>query len=329
MYIIGAGLAGCIAGVMNGGARILEASPHLPNNHQGLLRFRSDNISKITGISFKKVKVFKGIWSDGKSVFLSPRLANQYSLKVIGVIQQRSILNMDPVDRWIAPDDFHGLMGEMIGDRIIFNQKVSEIDARSIRLETGSHYWDREEKEPIISTMPMPLLSKVTGIGICEPFTIDDAKPVYSFRATIPDCDVHQTNYYPDFSIPIYRASIVGNQLIIESKEPALSGLDLEEVLMSFGISGQKLVVKDEWKSHKELGKLANISDSVRKSFMLDCSLKLNIWSLGRYACWRNILLDDVYYDIIKIRAMIGQHHYHTKLKSIGGDTCEKNQGGV
>jgi thioredoxin reductase len=33
MYIIGAGMAGLIAGIMNGGAKILEASSALPDNH--------------------------------------------------------------------------------------------------------------------------------------------------------------------------------------------------------------------------------------------------------------------------------------------------------
>jgi hypothetical protein len=315
MYIIGAGMAGLIAGIMNGGAKILEASSSLPDNHHGVLRFRSDNISKITGIPFKKVKVRKAVWIDGTEYMTAPpRLANMYSQKVVGKIVERSILNTEPVERWIAPYDFHKQLGEMLKDRIKFQSKVINIDSDWITMETGVYKWERTGL-PIISTIPMPALAKVTGLNLSKAaLEPEDLRLIYIFTYSIPGANVHQTIYYPDLDLGIYRASLSGDQFIIESIKPELSGFEFSVICQSFGIPN-KCYAGNTATPFKELGKFAPIPDVVRKSFMLEASTKLNIWSLGRYACWRpSVLLDDVYFDVLKIRAMIGQHNYNLKL---------------
>ena len=57
MYILGAGMAGLLAGWINPIAEILEAAPKIQQNHKALFRCKTDAISKYTGIPFKKVKV--------------------------------------------------------------------------------------------------------------------------------------------------------------------------------------------------------------------------------------------------------------------------------
>ena len=52
------------------------------------------------------------------------------------------------------------------------------------------------------------------------------------------------------------------------------------------------------------------IDNKARKSFMLKLTLEHNIYSVGRFACWKNILLDDVYDDSFTIRAMINSDPY-------------------
>jgi len=37
-----------------------------------------------------------------------------------------------------------------------------------------------------------------------------------------------------------------------------------------------------------------------------------NVYSLGRYATWRNILLDDVYHDINVIKQLMDSDGYYT-----------------
>mgnify|MGYP003512894376 CR=1 FL=1 len=314
MYIIGAGLAGLIAGIMNGGAKILEAGRELPHNHHGVLRFRSSNISNITGIPFKKVKVRKALWYLGIEYMTAPpRLANMYSQKVVGKIQERSILNLEPVERWIAPTSLHEQLGEMLKERIEFNNKVEVITQDEIWLECGFHKWDRTGM-PIISTMPMTALARTIGQPISLE-TMENLKPIYVWEYTIPGANVHQTIYYPDLDTGIYRASLSGDRLIIESVREEMTGFELTEIYLSFGLSSiPKLINQPK----TELGKFSPIDDWGRKNFMLEASTKLNIWSLGRYACWRpTVLLDDVYFDILKIRAMIGQHSYNTKIAAL------------
>jgi hypothetical protein len=312
MFILGAGMTGCLAGIMNGGATILEAAPSLPNNHHGVLRFRTENISKITGIPFKKVRVYKSIWMDGQEQSLSPRLANLYSRKVTGKVLERSILNLETAERWIAPEDFHQQLGGMLKDRIDFSCKVAEIDASGIRLERGMHTYDRIG-QPVISTLPMTVMARCTAIPFPSPTIVFDPAPIYVANAKVPGARVHQTIYYPGQETDIYRASMVGDILIIESMGGDLDDEDIEMVAMSFGIF-QHPDVQFIHGLKKEAGKFAPIEDPARKSFMLKLSTELNIWSLGRYACWRpSVLMDDVYNDILRIRAMVGYHSYDVK----------------
>jgi hypothetical protein len=318
MYILGAGMAGCLAGIMNGGATILEAAPSLPNNHHGVLRFRTDNISKITGIPFKKVTVRKAIWLDGDEYWAAtPRLANMYSRKVVGKVHERSINNLETVERWISPVDFHQQLEEMLKDRIVFGQKISEINSDCIALESTIPGWVRTHR-PIISTIPMPVMARCTGVLFKDMLCgSDEIKPVYVAKIRIPGADVHQTIYYPGPDTYVYRASMMGDTLIIESMSETLNDEDIEMVSISFGLWQHP----DSQFIHglkKEAGKFSPIDDSARKSFMLRLSTELNIWSLGRYACWRpSVLLDDVYDDILKIRAMMGKHHYDVKRQTL------------
>ncbi len=315
MIILGAGMAGCLAGIMNGGAKILEAAPSLPNNHHGVLRFRSDNISKITGIPFKRVVVRKALWFDGYDYNnATPRLANMYSQKVIGKIQERSIMNLAPAERWIAPEYFHKLLGEMLEDRIEYNCKVMEITERRVNMEIGIHSWSRGEGDPIISTIPMTAMARCTGLPFPDNYDCAVVNNIYVSKVRISRANVHQTIYYPDPNMNIYRASIVGDLLIIEAMDSTLKSWEQEVIRESFGLSSPLSFGPFT----SEQGKIAPIDDSARKNFMLRLSMDFNIWSLGRYACWRpSVLLDDVYDDILKIRSMMGTHNYDIRRNTL------------
>src|SRR5574337_1166605 len=115
--IFGAGMAGLLAArilrAKGRAPKIFELQPSLPDNHSALLRFRTDAVALATGIPFRKVSVQKALW-DGKRLLTRPTLLhnNQYSLKVTGRASGRSILNLDPVERYIAPPDFLKRLGE-------------------------------------------------------------------------------------------------------------------------------------------------------------------------------------------------------------------------
>ena len=52
MIILGAGMAGCIAGIVNKDAVIFEKFSKPALNHQALLRFRDESVGDVVGIPF-------------------------------------------------------------------------------------------------------------------------------------------------------------------------------------------------------------------------------------------------------------------------------------
>ena len=289
MIILGAGMAGCLAGVVNPSATILESSDGLQINHKAVLRFRTDAVSKATGIPFKKVRVHKSIYSEGKHVPLNPRLANYYSQKVLGIVSARSINNIDPCDRYVAPPDFHQQLISMCGSRIEYNSKVTEITDSAIQT-TSSHI--PRDGSPIISTIPMPVLGRILHSDITSKVNFN-FKPILTSRYKVQDCDVHQTIYYPDLDTTVYRATLTGSDLIIESIRETFG---ISEVLDSFGIHKE---VDPVCENHiQKYGKIQEIDSTIRRAFIHLATLKYRIYSLGRFATWRNILLDDVLDDL-------------------------------
>lgn len=317
MIILGAGMSGCLMGAINGNSIIYEAQKEIPNNHKAVLRFRENKISKVTGIPFRKVKVIKGIWFEGKERSLSPRFINLYSKKVSNKYLSRSITNLDTVERYIAPSNFHEILADMCGNRIEFNHKVNEITPEGIDFINGDDgKFILSGKKPIISTMPMKVLSEIINIDIDAKF---DFKSITVTRYKVKDSDIFQTIYYPDPEMLIYRATMTGSDFIIESIkcDGPWSCYETEfiEVVKSFGIRLNNVEIISQ--TEQKYGKIAPIDDHARKHFMFEATTKFNVYSLGRYACWRNVLLDDVYDDIFKIKRMIEQDNYALKKEML------------
>ena len=86
MIIVGAGLAGLLAArcMKHMSPIICEKQSELPNNHSALLRFRSDVVSEMTGIPFKKVSVQKAVINESGE-FASPTLRSTSPLIPTGV----------------------------------------------------------------------------------------------------------------------------------------------------------------------------------------------------------------------------------------------------
>ena len=294
--IIGAGFAGLIAAHAWPKAEVLEAMPEPEQAHKALLRFRSDAAAHMTGIEFKKVRVRKGIWFRGKFVKPDIRLANMYSAKVLrGEIANRSIWNLDAVDRYIAPENFYQQLLERVGDRIQWNCQADF---------SGGH---------TVSTAPLPVAISQLGIDAKAKF---GREPINVQRWRINCADVYQTIYYPEAEEPLYRASITGNILIIESMAGESfkdSYVDVDEVFESFGLNlshmgGGFLQQIDD--VEQKYGKISEIDERTRKSLLYELTARHGIYSLGRFATWRNILLDDVVDDIAAIKKMAAMSNY-------------------
>ena len=114
--------------------------------------------------------------------------------------------------------------------------------------------------------------------------------------------------YYPDSDTSVYRASLTGDVLIIESKA-TINFADKRIVLDSMGLSEATFDVLLE--NHiQPMGKLSSVNDNERRVMIYKMSHDHGVFSLGRFALHKNILLDDVAKDVRVIKSMMQDDSY-------------------
>ena len=314
MKIYGAGMAGLLAANMlrRYEPEVHELQASLPYNHGALLRFRTDAVSKATGQPFKKILVHKAVLWMGQ-LYYQPtiQMANSYSLKVTGEILPRSIINTEPSYRYIAPPDFIEKMTK--GINIVYDSPLRKPFSDDV----------------IISTIPMPALMDITGWDNRPHFPHD---AIISVKVNIadPKVDIYQTIYAAHPNVKWYRASISGHVLIVEYLQkdwlnyvamPEEDRLDYcyDDVRVALEYFGLYSAETDSTETKfQKFGKLRPVDDSVRKSFIYGATQLYGIYSLGRFATWRQILLDDVVHDIEVIDNFIMDKSEYTRhLRSI------------
>ena len=290
MYILGTGLAGLIIGAIEPKAVLLETAA--PKSHNALLRFRSPVIGDVLGIPFKKVRVYKSISNESNSPSVYDIIS--YSRKVSGSIGYRSICNLESEYRWIAPDNFTDQLLEICRSRIF---------PANLNQELLQRYY--LSGEPIISTVPMSVMADVFNIEQNFQF---QSKPIYVNTFIIPNCDVYTTIYCPDIRNPVYRISITGNKLIIESIAPLNEDL-IDDAIITTGLQGMPInhIIADMPQNN---GKMIPIDNKWRKEFIFKLTMEHNIYSVGRLATWKNIVLDEMYDDFLKVKKMIHNSKY-------------------
>lgn len=319
MIIVGAGMAGLLAARMLRAYNpvVWEAQPTLPDNHGALLRFRTDAVARATGIPFRKVYVVKAVMAGGRlrrDRDLTPDLHNEYSLKVTGEARARSILNMEAADRYIAPDDFLARLAD--GANIRYSSPLHSVTERT------------PADEPMVSTIPMPALM---GMAAWDPVPAFGVREVWSVTVELPDAvDLYQTVYYPGRQ-PYYRASITGRKMILEyTRDPygdwrdddADGGSpagDVLQVFCDFGFERylNPLDMSDPVVKRHAYGKILPLPEDVRHTFILAMTDRHAIYSLGRFATWRQLLLDDLVTDIGFIERVINQRsQYQRRLEA-------------
>ena len=295
MNIIGAGLTGLLAAYAFKDAVIHEYLKE-PRVHKAVLRFRTEEVSKLTGIPFKKVMVCKAVAVSGRFVTPDLRHMNQYSLKVTGGYYNRSIGNLEPSVRYIAPLDFHQQM----------------LDNHSSRIYFGSDVPLTEMTTPVISTLPLSVLIEKFKLDAQLPREALTSAPIYVTTVDYDHCDLYQTIYFPEFDTPVYRASMTGSQMIIESMAP-IDFMQVSDVQKTFGLP-PKAPEKEQRDIKQIIGKFNPLEENDRKQLMYDITASLGIYSLGRHATWRKILLDDVVNDIQRIESMLKTSAYDRML---------------
>lgn len=300
MKIIGAGMSGLLAGKFFRPSIILERQESLPNNHSALLRFRTDEISKLTGIPFRKVLVRKAVLNENNHLkdTASLRDSNVYSLKVTGVVSDRSILNLAPGERWIAPSDFISQLAEC--QDIRFGTQAEDLS---------------EFKEATISTIPMPALMRILDYKYKEVF---NHRPIWTITCYLRGVDVYQTIYLPYVEEMPYRVTVTKNKMTLEfSSYPANEIIpvimsDIDEILFD----GNRVPRNVTYEVKKQdYGKIVPISEDARQAFIIWATDNYNIFSLGRFAVWRPILLDDLVQDLQRVASFIRMRSRYQRHK--------------
>ena len=298
IIIVGAGLSGLIAAHAWPTAQVLEASPAPRNAQQALLRFRTDAVSKLTGVEFRKVQVRKGLFYGGKFVEPNIMLANLYAQKVIGRVVDRSIWNLQAVERFIAPETLYEELIDAVGSRIAW----------------GVPFGPDAHRGSIVSTAPLPIILKQFAVSNAPELK---RAGIRVRRWRLPNADVYQTVYFPDPDTSIYRASITGSLLIVEEvASKTEEEAPLVWVEQAFGINGEALEPLGQ--SEQSYGKVDELPALERKRILYELTTRHGIYSLGRFATWRNILLDDVVDDIVVIKRLLksGTHYEVRKVAS-------------
>jgi hypothetical protein len=298
--IVGAGLAGLIASQAWPHLEVLEAAPAPLKLHRALLRFRSDAVARLTGIDFKQVRVHKGIWFKGAYVQPSIAVANMYAQKVTGELSgDRSIWNLAACDRFIAPPNFYERLVVAATPRITWGEQVN-VAALG---------------RPAISTAPLPSTLEACGF---DPSALAFRRaPIRVRRYALLGADLYQTVYYPSPATSLYRASITGDLLIVESvTDPAYvdnEDANLLAVCESFGLQREPEKMTD---TLQHFGKIVPLPREQRQQLLFELTLHHNVYSLGRFATWRNILLDDVVQDIAVVRRLMAGQPYQLRMQA-------------
>ena len=95
---------------------------------------------------------------------------------------------------------------------------------------------------------------------------------------------------------------MTGDVLIVETTGDDLALEELSDVLDAFGLDQ---VSEPLGTVKQSFGKIAPIDAAIRKNLLFRLTHERNIYSLGRFATYRNILLDDVVADIGHIKRML------------------------
>lgn len=306
IQIIGAGLSGLLAASHFPEATIFERQERSKlKKHAAVLRFRSPDIGDHLGIEFKKVKVRKGIWFDDKFVEPNIQVCNMYSQKVSDMIVERSIWNIDDEYRWIAPDNLHEVLLEKYDSRIKYGIAKQDINYGPNIIT--------------ISTAPLGETMSANGIELEGSFNLIK-KPITVLRYRIKGASAYQTVYYPFIYSGVYRATLNGDILIVEyvGQSQAYEKNDIDiNVRKSFGIQFSNSFEFLDC-TVQQNGKIQPIDDHKRKLMIHHLTTTARIYSLGRFAIWKNILLDDVYRDIQVIKRLMNMSNYELVKKGCG-----------
>jgi len=320
--VVGAGAAGLLAAAIlrDECSHVYEALAELPHNHSAVLRFRSPVVGDALNIPFRKVDVVKAsVPYAGNPI--GDALA--YSTKATGSAMLRSIASAkgEVEERWIAPPDFTERMASKVSGHVLLGWQWAPEKTRS--------------PFPVISTVPMPIAARL--LDYPEDLPPFSAVHGFTIRARLRDVQAHASLYLPSPHIRAYRASLQGDELIVEYALPGLSipqaqevalnvapsidyAIELSAVLEFFGLPADSIDPTTIVVRAQKYMKILPIDNDARERFILWASEVHNVYSLGRFATWRpGLLLDDIVNDVRVIQRIASGSSYSRRKAHASG----------
>ena len=312
LFIAGAGLSGLIAARMliNRRPVVFDQQHRLPNNHSALLRFRTDAVAVATNTQFRKVRVLKDVVESRGPV----ADAVAYSLKVTGKLHNRSILSLEPVDRWIAPPDLIQRLADSCYPELSISLQ-NHLDSPEAYEGTKLH--------PLISTLPMPVLMDVMKWEGPRPEFKSQVGWVVRGKLR-PDMDsrISATLYAPHGGRHWYRASITYDDLIVEgvgqfpdvTVHSVIRQVEEDFALPIYSVHEESIGVRES--HYQKIEELRGVDLEYARRFIMAMTERHGIYSLGRFATWRpHVLLDDIVNDVRAIERLLdGDSGYSLRL---------------
>jgi hypothetical protein len=272
-------------------------------NHNAVFRLKNKEVASMLDSNYKTINIEKQIYYKGK-LFDKPsiKMKNEYSLKISKNITDRSINALsDNSERHVI---------EIKKDNNILNKEIYNITNGAMLDKSHTEI----EYDICINTIPMPVILKLTNMGEISDGIKFKQERVYVYKIKHEHyCDVNQTIYFPDIKFSIYRATLDPEGIIIESIFE-ISVDDLKIACEAFGLY-YKLKGSQELK--QDNGKIVKIDGEQRRFIIMELTEKHNIYSLGRYATWREkVMVDDLLEDLRKIDRMITINDKRRKYES-------------
>jgi hypothetical protein len=159
------------------------------------------------------------------------------------------------------------------------------------------------DKEKVISTIPMPSLAKRLGYKDLGWKWIDGQCLV----TRVKGCDAYVSVMVPDPNVPFSRATITGDQLIVELGGQDHIGDPAKIVYKACELLGVRERCEDYALVDQAYAKIAPIDEGERRNFIYYAStITGRAYQLGRFATWRpRLLLDDLVHDVRLIEGWV------------------------
>lgn len=324
IVIIGSGVAAVVATRIGASLPIVAYSAAPPSsaidNHHAVLRLKDSSSATVLGCRAVRVMAHRMALHCGKLIEHSDVGANnEYSIKVYGELRDCSILHLGRVERYlISPPAVPSgvckfkqrLVGLSLADRTLTFEDTDTREVSSVR-----YRW-------CISTIPMPVMARLAGVPCSASFI---CLPIGVRRYTLHTrSSICQTLYVPSRDYQTYRITIHNQEVMVEhviSGHPYQES-EVEDLIgwLGVGIKDLELV-----SSHiQEFGKIIPIEEMVRKRIMYQLTSKANVVSLGRYATWKSLRVEDVVEDAVKAFNLVAVRDEHEAMYCVNREEVQR-----